>query len=244
MNPLLPVPTQTNSTLLMLLIYGSNRDKFDAINNYNNNCGTAYTYLWVYLFFIIIIIAITFFNLILAIIGEIIKLQDINKKTYIKLKNTQYPILLAILAAIFYILVAFAKALSSNNTLKSISEFNVPLSQAGTLGYTIWFPLNWFPFQQPGLDIATVLYLVSFMSIIRGYTIQSISAFRLSFITAVIFSLASYPTVIGGLQFYYYNNFNNESDCYNYFLSKFISFIFTNLKLFKMILLLKSYLNF
>eukprot|EP01035_Chromulina_nebulosa_P017817 gene17817-23427_t len=157
-NPILPVPTQTNSTLLILLEYVTSNQKF---NDYNN----------------------------------------------------------AFLSAVFYVLIAFSKAYSSTTTLLAISEFNVPIANTVAAGYKLWYPSAWFPFQQPNLDFATILYVASFMSILRGYTIQSVFAYKIAFATALIYAISTYPTVVGGLQFYNLNNFQDYNNCYNYFLS-------------------------
>ena len=93
----------------MLLIYGSNEQKFHDVNDGDNVCGRAFTYYWVYLFFIILVVSILVYNLALSIFAEFIKIQDENKKNYIKLQNTIYPVILAVLAAIFYLIVAIGK---------------------------------------------------------------------------------------------------------------------------------------
>ena len=40
---------QTNSTLLIMLIYGGTYTKFRDFNDGDNNCKPAFNYLWVYL---------------------------------------------------------------------------------------------------------------------------------------------------------------------------------------------------
>lgn len=162
---------------------------------------------------------IVFLNLIFAIIGEAIKLQDKNGPKHIALEKTIYPSLLLLPAAVFYILIAVSKAYGSSNCLECISNFNYSIKEAVSAGYRLWFPSIWYPFVQPTLDINTVLFIATFMSVLRGYTIQSVSAFRLAFGTAMIYSLASYSPVVGAIQFFITNNFNNYEQCYGYFLN-------------------------
>ena len=59
----------------------------------------------------------------------------------------------------------------------------------------VWYEKVFYPFQVPALDIATVLFVLVFSSILRGYTIQSISAYRLAAIGSVAFVLVSYPAI-------------------------------------------------
>ena len=52
-----------------------------------------------------------------------------------------------------------------------------------------------YPFVQPSLDISTLMYMTVFTSILRGYTIQSISAYRLAFASSLVFTIVSYPAI-------------------------------------------------
>lgn len=217
-SPILPVPNQTNATLLIFMIYGSSKSKYNELNGGVNQCGPAYEYLWVYLALVISVVGITLFNLAIAIRAESIKFEDNNRKVFESLKNTEYPLFFATLAMMFYVLVAFSKAFSSGNTLTSISLYTIPIEEAAYLRQ-LWYPTIWFPFQQPELDLDTVLYVASFMSVIRGYTIQSVSAFRLAFVTSLVYCISSYPGIIGAFEFYHYNNFAHFDSCYGYFLN-------------------------
>jgi hypothetical protein len=216
-NPIMPIPNQTNATLYTILTYASSYQKYDEFNSGNNVCDTGYTYLWGYLAMIILLIVLVVFNFLMAIYAESIKLNEQHQPDHTPLKNTLYPSLLLIPAAVFYLLVAISKAYGSTNSLDCISDFNYTEKQAVAAGYKIWFPSIWFPFIQPTLDISTVLFVATFMSVLRGYSIQSVSAFRLAFGTSLIYSLASYAPIIGGIQFYVTNNFHDTSSCSDYF---------------------------
>ena len=137
-SPFYPVPNQTNSTLLLLLIYGASNKNYQNLNNGDNVCNIAHNYYWIYLGFLLIIPLIVIINLFIAIFAEIIKLRNNELlKLHLTLKNTIIPVILAIIAAIFYIIIAFGKIYSSNNTLNSISGYNLTLKQAGILGMSV-----------------------------------------------------------------------------------------------------------
>lgn len=225
-SPILPVPNQTNATLFIFLLYASSTHKFEILNSSDNTCQTAVSYLWFYLALVFMIVAISVFNLLIAIRAEVIKFEDNNKRVFESLKNTQYPCILAAMAMAFYLIVAFSKAYCSNNTLAAITNYSaIDINEAAYL-QQLWYPGIWFPFKQPGLDIGTVLYIATFMSIIRGYTVQSISAFRLAFVTSLVYCISSYPGIVGAMQFYHYNNFVHFDSCYGYFLQPGLSAFF------------------
>jgi hypothetical protein len=217
-NPIFAVPAQTNSTFLTYLFYNGSFEKYSNLNNGNNECHTAFRYVWVYLCFMLGIAATVLAGLFLAVYGEIIRYKSKNKKTYEPLEHTSIPCILGIFAVIFYLLILLSKILSSFNTLEGIAAFDLTIAEAGLQKLSIWYPPIWFPFVQPSLDIATILGIFCFMSILRGYTIQSVSAFRAAFGCSFVYALSMYPAVVGGFQFYRTNDFSDYSKCYNYFL--------------------------
>ena len=211
------MPNQTNSTLLVLLLYGGSYEKYNDFNGGDNNCRPAFSYLWIYLSILVAIGVTVLITVIIGIYAENIRYKSKNKKHYDQLAFTTPPLALGSVAVILYLVIASAKASASGNALQAISDFNLTVDEAGEQGLGVWFPSIWFPFVQPALDIGTIVYICTFMSILRGYTIQSISAFRLAFISAFVFTVSGYPQIIGAFQFYYYENFNNYDDCWNYF---------------------------
>ena len=216
-SPVLPVPGQTNSSLLMYLYYESSTTKFKNFNDGDNHCEKANVYVWAYL---VLIMLIAFTMLIATIIGiyaEKIRYKQL-KKHYEPLNHTEIPCFLAVIAVTFYFLLTVSKMTSSLNILNSIDNFNYSEVDAAAAGYKLWFPQIWFPFAQPFFDLSTILGIVSLMSIVRGYTIQSISAFRLSFIAALVFTITTYPGIVGAYQFYSYNDFSDDDSCKNFFL--------------------------
>ena len=59
-------------------------------------------------------------------------------------------------------------------------------------------PKTYFPFSAGGLDIVTILFVVSAMAIIRGTTRQRVSAFRLAAAASFLHVVLSYPSVLAG----------------------------------------------
>lgn len=218
--PLFPVPNQTNSTLLVFLLYAGTYTKYKLFNDSDNNCHPAYDYLWVYLSLILVIAGTVAAAVVMSVYAEMKRYTSKNRRIYDPLVNTEIPLVLGAIAVCFYIIISISKILSSATELNSIAAFDYATpAQAGAAGLPLFFPTVWFPFVQPSLDIATILYICAFMSILRGYTIQSVSAFRLAFAAALVFTLTSYPIIVGGIQFYFYNNFDDYDTCWQYFYS-------------------------
>ena len=66
--PILPVPSQTNSTLIILMYYAK-RYVFDNENGGDNVCGDAFKYVWITIALTLAVIFINCILLILAIMG-------------------------------------------------------------------------------------------------------------------------------------------------------------------------------
>ena len=60
---------------------------------------------------------------------------------------------------------------------------------------------TFFPFAAGGLDIVTILFVVSGMAVIRGTTRQRASAFRLAACSAFLHCALSWPGVVSGWKF-------------------------------------------
>ena len=214
-SPILPVPTQTNSTLLMYLYYGTSYDKFKNLSaDSDSTCKKGYVYLWVYLTFILLVSLTAFIGGLIGVYAERVRYVSKNKKHYDPLKHTEVPLVIGSLAIIFYVLLVVGKIASSMTNLDAIYNFDNGLHK----GKPLVFGQNYFPFAQATLDISTILGVASFMSVLRGYTIQSISAFRMACVTSLVFAIATYPAIVGAFQFYYYKNFDNFDSCKNFFL--------------------------
>jgi hypothetical protein len=218
-SPVLPVPGQTNATLMTLLYYEGDYTKYHNANGGDNKCLTAYRYVWVYLTFLILLAATIFAGLILGLYAENIRYKSKNKKHYEHLDHTEAPRILGILAISFYIMFAVSKMMSSYTELNAINQFNETPLEAVRSGKTVYFTQLWFPLAQPNVDLTTLLGISACISILRGFTVQSVSAFGLAGAMSAVYSFSSWPGVVGAYEFYYHNNFDNFDSCYNYFLS-------------------------
>jgi hypothetical protein len=215
--PILPVPGQTNSTFLTYIYYASDYTKYDNFNNGDNKCKTAYAYEWFYIMLIILLAVSVAAAGIIGVYAEKIRYKSL-KKHYEPLGHTEIPVILASMAICFYVVFAVSKMASSITDLDAINRFDMNQQDAANAGYLIWFPQIYFPFAQPFFDLSTILGVMSFISILRGYTIQSISAFRLAFIAALVFAVSTYPGIVGAYEFYNYNDFSDYDSCKNFFL--------------------------
>ncbi len=215
-SPVLPVPGQTNATLLSYMYYESSYSKYNNLSPHSDNtCHKAYRYVWVYLAFILVIAVTVFVGGIVGIYAERIRYKSKNRKQYEPLKHTEIPLIIGFLAIICYITLVACKLTASVISMDAIYDFNNGVGQ----GKALYFYQNYFPFAQPNLDISTILGIASFMSVLRGYTIQSISAYRMACATALVFTFSTYPSIIGGFEFYYHNDFENFNTCKNFFLA-------------------------
>lgn len=217
-SPILPFPESINSTFLTYLYYMSSYTKYDNFNNGENDCIRAYGYVWVYLAMILFVAVTCVCALGIVVYAENIRYKSPNKVLYQHLNYTELPCILSALAFSAYILFVCSKMVASLTDLYAINQFTVPKATAGEEGYLIWFPQIYFPFPSPTLDIATVLGICSFTSVLRGYTIQSLSAFRFACLFSIICTLALYPAIVGAWEFYRYNDFQDFDTCWHYFL--------------------------
>lgn len=71
----------------------------------------------------------------------------------------------------------------------------------------------------PDLDIGTILYAVSILSAIRGYTMQSKATYFFASAAAITFVLQAIPGIVGSAEFYNHSNFQDWNTCWNYFYS-------------------------
>lgn len=140
-NPVFPVPNQTNATLLIALFYAADYSKFNDFNAGDNDCKKAYNWLWVYLF---LLLTVAFSILVTSVIGmyaEKVRYVSKNRPHYDKLENTRVPLALGSIALCFYLLIAFSKSLACSIELESISDFNYATpADAGAVGLPLWFP--------------------------------------------------------------------------------------------------------
>lgn len=213
--PILPVPNGINSTLLTYLMYTGSYDKFRDFNNGDNHCHYALRVAWTYEIFILILCFTVFLGIFIAAYAERIRYKSPNKPHYTHLRYTTAPVVFSVLAGIAYVFFLASKITSASTELHAISNFDVPLSEAGK-GF--WYPSIWFPFAVPTLDITTIVGICCVMSVLRGFTVQSLSAFRLAFMCSIVYALSIYPGLVGAYKFYDANNFYNDSDCKNFFL--------------------------
>lgn len=219
-SPILPVPNSINSTLFSYLYYSSDSDKFNDLNNGQNRCDEAFRYVWLYLILVLLIALTVFIGALIAIYAEVIRYKSPNKPSYTHLHATGAPVYLSIFGVLCYALFIIAKLVTAVTEMDGVSVYNVDVSQASG----VWYRENWFPFTVATLDISTVVAVFGLMSVIRGYTVQSISAFRMALIAGIVYTISIYPGLVGAYSFYFYNNFQDGNTCYNYFLGgKFIT---------------------
>ena len=66
--------------------------------------------------------------------------------------------------------------------------------------YDLVFNMNgWLPSKKPYLNIDTILLIVTTMSVIRGGTRQSISAFRMASVSSALYVVTTWPIIVGNM---------------------------------------------
>mmetsp|Transcript_26226 Transcript_26226/g.49214 ORF Transcript_26226/g.49214 Transcript_26226/m.49214 type:complete len:506 (+) Transcript_26226:71-1588(+) len=221
-NPFLPVPAKTNATLLIFTDY-FRKSVFDAIpasDGTTGHCDRALKVSWTYLAVILAIVLNIALTLVVAIKAEIARHISPYKKVIQPLERTVPPVICCSMAVVFYVIVVCTKIQTSFVALDAIRGYDTTQEEAHEEGRRLWFSDAFFPFQKGTLDITTILFVSTFMSTIRGYTRQSVSAFRLAAGTAFAFAVTSYPGYVGAYRFYDYNNFKSDTDCKNFFLTE------------------------
>jgi len=118
--------------------------------------------------------------------------------------------LMSIIAFLGFFIMLYGKNAAAITALDCVRDLNDDFSN--------FVPQTFFPFSAGGLDIVTILFVVSAMAIIRGTTRQRVSAFRLAASASFLHIVLSYPSVISGWKFSTMNNFWN-SKCEDYFAS-------------------------
>jgi hypothetical protein len=69
------------------------------------------------------------------------------------------------------------------------------------IAYDLVFNINgWLPSKKPYINIDTILLIVTTMSVIRGGTRQSVSAFRMASVSSALYVIVSWPVIVGNME--------------------------------------------
>ncbi len=182
-NPFLPLPHQTAATVASLTAY-IKPDMYDHLDN--TGCDTAYHFNLAFLCLQYTSVFVVLLLLIIAFSAECIRRRYPLSSQLPPLRLTRFPVIIACIALSAYAVMVFAKASASITNINIVQDS----------------PSNpeMFPFAQGSVDIATVFLIVATMSVIRGTTRQSTSAFRLASVASLLHVALVYPTVIGNLE--------------------------------------------
>ncbi|GMH68451.1 hypothetical protein TrLO_g5720 [Triparma laevis f. longispina] len=128
------------------------------------------------------------------------------------LKATNMPMFMSFIAFVGFFVMLWGKNHTALIALECITDL---INEDNPI-----VPRTYFPFSAGGLDIVTILFVVSAMAIIRGTTRQRVSAFRLAAAASFLHVVLSYPSVVGGWRFSIMQNLWN-GDCEDYFVANF-----------------------
>ena len=127
--------------------------------------------------------------------------------------GVKMPHFLIAVAAVGFVVFQCAKLHASLNALESTQDW--PLidlhNQPGTyikqqgfyaeIKYGLVFNMNgWLPTKKPYINIETILLIVTTMSVIRGGTRQSVSAFRMASVSSALYVITSWPVIVGNME--------------------------------------------
>jgi len=111
------------------------------------------------------------------------------------LRATNLPMSLALFEFAGFFVMLYGKNLCAYTALRSAHNLTKTIAP------------TFFPFSAGGLDIVTILFVVSAMAVIRGTTRQRVSAFRLAAFTSFLHVVLSWPSIVSGWKFSEQNGF-------------------------------------
>lgn len=197
--PIIPVPTETNGTTLLFFYYAK-QYIFDNINSGDNVCSTAFQLLWAYLTLLLCILANMLGCIVLACRAEYVRLHLPNRKQFQPLNYTRIPAILCVLIILVYSLIVILKIITSFTMISAVHDFHRSFNDVVVQGTGIWFDNNFYPFQKGSLDLNSLLFLGTIASVIRGYSRESTSAFRLAATMSFAYVITSYPGIVGAFR--------------------------------------------
>ncbi|GMH48620.1 hypothetical protein TrLO_g3474 [Triparma laevis f. longispina] len=202
-NPFLPYPHQTAATVATLTYYikpDMYDDTFIPYTHHDGtvekvpmeNCDSAYNFNLAFLVVQYMSVSVTVMLLFIAFSAERIRRRYPLVNQLPPLKGTFFPMTICVICLLAYAVMVVSKAQASITSLDIIADKDSPSSV--------------FPFAQGSLDVPTVFLIVTTMSVIRGTTRSSTSAFRLSAVTAILHIALVYPNIVGNYEVTKYND--------------------------------------
>ena len=150
--PPLPVPSATTSTL-MLLLYWIRKKYFDDVNDGDNDCEDAYTFLVIFIILCVVMVITLMMANIMAFSIEISRYQQL-KLNYGNFYGGWLVLLLAVGMMLSYTGAVVGRIITSFTSVDcfqdfdmSIEEFTNPTETTSNLG--LYYPDIHYPFQ-PG----------------------------------------------------------------------------------------------
>jgi hypothetical protein len=198
--PILPIALSMNPSTIIFTKY-VNPELYDDLTV--EDCGTALDLIYFALTVWYLLAAFIVVVILLGARAEYARQKTAHRRWFDPLSGTAAPSILTGTVFVGYITTLMAKMSSS---MTAIDVFRNDYAK-------LFAKESFFLFEEGSLDITTVLLVVSMMAVIRGYTKQSISAFRLAAITTLVQVLTAYPGIIGNLRYYEINDLWDMDSC-------------------------------
>lgn len=214
-SPPLPIPSETNATLFILMYW----IKKDYFSDLSNDCRDTYN-------FVVVYIAVCFIMLFVMGMGTNMtfyylyqKYKALNVSILGELRNapSKYPSLIfgnTLLMMIMYIGAFIGKVVSSTTAVDAYADG----LHSPTLGRAV-YPEIFFPFKPAYMSISSMCWAAIFVGVLYGLTNkrENVSSFKLAAAAALLYVLVSYPSMVYIIQMYYQMDLDSDKVCTSYF---------------------------
>lgn len=197
--PIIPYPSQMTASIVSLTSF-----IHPAMYLNNTVCDHAYR---LNAFFLSVQYITAFFMLalfLLAVVAEIVRQLSPKPDHGPQLTGIKFPLMIAYISFFSFFIGLIARGHACIITL-SLANINSPA-----------YPT--YPFTSASLEASTIFLVVSTMSVFRGNTLHSASAFRLSFVCAVMYVILLYPTIVNGFKMFDLNKLWDHDNCRDFFM--------------------------
>jgi len=215
--PVLPTPQGTNSTLI-LLMYWLRKEKFDNLNDGDNECDTAFNFIVIYTTFMVLMIAIMGSGTMLAFIVSLRRYRD-SSYTPIKVPKGGWAVFWMTIIMMFSYIGAFVgKMVTSITSLDAIRDFN-GFNDDTTFNKNnlLYYDNIYYPFGSGVINLSSILWACVFMSVTRAFFNSRLAPYKSCALASLLYALTNYSSMVYLMTTYYELSLDKNDVCNNYF---------------------------
>lgn len=205
--PIIPYPSQMTSTIVAL-----SKFIYPAMYHHDKSCEKAYHFNATFLAVQYITVCLMLAMFLLAIVAEVVRQLAPKPNHGPQLKGIKFPLLIAYISFFSFFIGLIARGHACLITFSALNE------NVNKLEYDV------YPFTAASLEASTVFLVTSTMSVFRGNTRHSASAFRLSFVCALMYLILLYPPIVNAFKMFELNHLWDKDDCVPFFQKKTFGF--------------------